>query len=163
KKARLVRKQGTRLVPVAKARPVLADSGALWQRAFEAAFDLGDAVCRPLWADEPPSPVRLLYDVIVPDVLAAIYSMDEPVPVARRGPRHGRRALHARDHGGGDQHLAGRPRRLAGPARAGDPRLLVPLPAGRVAEDPRQRRPGGRRAAGQHAARPGARAGRPAR
>ncbi len=83
KKAHLVRKQGTRLVPVAKARPVLAGAGALWQRAFEAAFDLGDAVCRPLWADEPPSPVRLLYDVIVPDVLAAIYSMDEPVPVAR--------------------------------------------------------------------------------
>ncbi len=27
--------------------------------------------------------MRLLYDVIVPDVLAAIYSMDEPVPVAR--------------------------------------------------------------------------------
>ena len=83
KKARLVRKQGTRLVPVAKARPVLADAEALWQRAFEAAFDLGEAVCRPLWADEPPSPARLLYDVIVPDVLAAIYSMDEPVPVAR--------------------------------------------------------------------------------
>lgn len=83
KKARLVRKQGTRLVPVAKARPLLADAGALWQRAFEAAFDLGDAVCRPIWADEPPSPVRHLYDVIVPDVLAAIYSMDEPVPVAR--------------------------------------------------------------------------------
>jgi len=83
KKARLVRKQGTRLVPVAKARPLLADAEALWQRAFEAAFDLGDAVCRPIWADEPPSPVRLLYDVIVPDVLAAIYSMDEPVPVAR--------------------------------------------------------------------------------
>ena len=83
KKARLVRKQGTRLVAVAKARPLLADAGALWQRAFEAAFDLGAAVCRPIWADEPPSPVRLLYDVIVPDVLAAIYSMDEPVPVAR--------------------------------------------------------------------------------
>jgi hypothetical protein len=83
KKARLVRKQGTRLVPVAKARPVLADAEALWQRAVEAAFDLGDAVCLPIWADEPPSPTRLLYDVIVPDVLAAIYSMDELVPVAR--------------------------------------------------------------------------------
>ena len=83
KKARLVRRQGTRLVPVAKARTVLADAQALWQRAFEAAFELGDAVCRPIWADEPPSPVRLLYDVIVPDVLAAIYSMEEPVPVAR--------------------------------------------------------------------------------
>ena len=83
KKARMVRRQGTRLVPVAKARPVLADEEALWQRAFEAAFDIGDAVCLPVWADEPPSPVRLLYDVIVPDVLAAIYSMEEPVPVAR--------------------------------------------------------------------------------
>ena len=83
KKARLVRRQGTRLVPVGKARTVLADGQALWQRAFEAAFELGDAVCRPIWADEPPSPVRLLYDVIVPDVLAAIYSMEEPVPVAR--------------------------------------------------------------------------------
>ena len=83
KKVRLVRKQGTRLVPVAKARPVLADAEALWQRAFEAAFDLGNTVCPPIWADEPPSPVRLLYEVIVPDVLAAIYSMDEPVPVAR--------------------------------------------------------------------------------
>ncbi len=83
KKARLVRKQGTRLVPVAKARPVLADAEALWQRAFEAVFDLGDAVCRPIWADEPPSPVQRLFDVIVPDVLAAIYSMDEAVPVAR--------------------------------------------------------------------------------
>ncbi len=83
KRARLVRKQGARLVPVAKARPVLADAEDLWQRAFEAAFDLGDAVCRPLWADDPPSPVRRLFDVIVPDVLAAIYSLEEPVPVAR--------------------------------------------------------------------------------
>ena len=83
KKARLVRRQGTRLVPVVKARPLLADAGALWQRAFEAAFDIGDAVCRPIWTDEPPSPVRLLYDVIVPDLLAAIYSMEDPVPVAR--------------------------------------------------------------------------------
>ena len=83
KKARLARRQGTRLIPVAKARPVLADPGALWERAFEAAFGIGDAVCRPIWPDEPPSPVQVLYDVIVPDVLATIYSMEEPVPVAR--------------------------------------------------------------------------------
>jgi hypothetical protein len=82
-KARLIRRQGARLVPVAKARPVLADAEALWQRAFEAAFDLGPAVCRPIWADEPPSPVQRLYDVIVPDVLATIYSMEEPFPVVR--------------------------------------------------------------------------------
>jgi hypothetical protein len=83
KKARLARRQGTRLIPVAKARPVLADPETLWERAFEAAFGIGDAVCRPIWPDEPPSPVQVLYDVIVPDVLATIYSMEEPVPVAR--------------------------------------------------------------------------------
>jgi hypothetical protein len=81
--ARLIRRQGTRLLPVAKARPLLADAEALWQRAFEAAFAIGPAVCFPNWADEPPSPVQRLYDVIVPDVLASIYSMEEPVPVPR--------------------------------------------------------------------------------
>ena len=81
--ARIIRRQGTRLVPVAKARPLLADAEALWQRAFEAAFAIGDAVCRPAWADEPPSPVQQTYDMVVPDVLATIYSMEEPVPVPR--------------------------------------------------------------------------------
>ncbi len=82
-KARLIRRQGIRLLPVAKARPLLADAEALWQRAFEAAFDIGPAVCRPIWADEPPSPTQRIYDVIVPDLMATIYSMEEPVPVPR--------------------------------------------------------------------------------
>jgi hypothetical protein len=82
-KARLIRRQGTRLLPVAKTSPLLADAEALWQRAFEAAFDIGPAVCRPIWADEPPSPAQQLYDVIVPDLMATIYSMEEPVPVPR--------------------------------------------------------------------------------
>jgi len=81
--ARIIRRQGTRLLPVTKARPLLADAEALWQRAFEAAFAIGDAVCRPTWVDEPPSPVQQTYDVVVPDVLASIYSMEEPVPVPR--------------------------------------------------------------------------------
>jgi hypothetical protein len=81
--ARITRRQGTRLLPVAKARALLADAEALWQRAFEAAFAIGDAVCRPTWADEPPSPVQQTYDLVVPDVLATIYSMEEPVPVPR--------------------------------------------------------------------------------
>jgi hypothetical protein len=81
--ARITRRQGTRLLPVAKARALLADAEALWQRAFEAAFAIGDAVCRPAWADEPPSPVQQTYDLVVPDVLAAICSMEEPVPVPR--------------------------------------------------------------------------------
>jgi hypothetical protein len=85
KKARLVRKQGTRLVQVAKGRPVLADAEALWQRAFEALFDpeLASAVCPPSWTDEPPRPVAQLYNLVVPDVLATIYSMEHPVPTAR--------------------------------------------------------------------------------
>jgi hypothetical protein len=85
KKARLVRKQGTRLVQVAKARPVLADAEALWQRAFDALFgpELASAICTPDWPDEPPRPVAQLYDLVVPDVLATIYSMEHPVPTAR--------------------------------------------------------------------------------
>ena len=81
--ARVIRRQGTCLLPVAKARPLLADAEALWQRAFEAAFAISDVVCRPAWADEPPSPVQQTFDVVVPDVLASIYSMEEPVPVPR--------------------------------------------------------------------------------
>ena len=81
--ARVIRRQGTRLLPVAKGRPLLADTEALWQRAFEAAFAIGSAVCLPAWAGEPPSPVQLTYDLVVPDVLATIYSMEEPVPLPR--------------------------------------------------------------------------------
>lgn len=81
--ARIIRRQGTRLLPVAKVCPLLGDAEALWQRAFEAAFAIADAVCRPTWIDEPPSPVQQTYDVVVPDVLATIYSMEEPVPVPR--------------------------------------------------------------------------------
>lgn len=81
--ARVIRRHGTRLLPVAKARPLLANAEALWHRAFEAAFSIGGAVCRPNWADEPPSPVQQTYDLVVPDVLATIYSMEEPVPLPR--------------------------------------------------------------------------------
>ena len=41
---------------------------------------------------------------------------------------------------GRDRHLAGRPRRLAGPAGAGGPRLPVPFPPRGAAEDPRRQR-----------------------
>ena len=82
-KARLIRRQGTRLLPVAKAGPLLANAEALWQRAFEAAFAIGPAVCRPSRADEPPSPVQQMYDMVVPDIMATIYSMEEPIPVPR--------------------------------------------------------------------------------
>jgi len=62
----------------------------------------------------------------------------------------------------GDQERYGMAKTVAMSARdrgvdIGDPEALT------AAEDPPQRRPGGRRAAGQAAARPGARAGRPVR
>jgi hypothetical protein len=82
-RARLIRRQGTRLLPVAKARSLLDDAEALWRRAFETAFDIGSAVCYPIWIDEPPTPVQQLYDLIVPDIMATIYSMEEPMPLPR--------------------------------------------------------------------------------
>ncbi|WP_067479663.1 hypothetical protein [Nocardia amamiensis] len=83
KKARLVRVVKGRLVQVAKAGPVLADPVMLWRRAFDAIFDLADAVCRPLWADQPPSMLHDLYDIVVPDVLNSVYGMEHPMPLRR--------------------------------------------------------------------------------
>src|SRR6201999_4039410 len=48
--ARLIRRQGTRLLP--------------------------SAVCYPIWIYEPPTPVQQLYDLIGPDIMATIYSME---------------------------------------------------------------------------------------
>jgi hypothetical protein len=82
-KARLIRRQGIRLLPVAKARSLLDDAEALWQRAFETAFGIGSAICYPIWIDEPPTPVQQMYGVIVSDIMATIYSMEEPMPLPR--------------------------------------------------------------------------------
>ncbi|WP_462203945.1 hypothetical protein, partial [Frankia sp. CcWB3] len=82
KKTRLVRVSRTKLVAVAKARPLLKDAEALWQRAFETFFELRDAVCLPIWTGSGTS---LLYDVYaeaVPDMLNTIYSLPDPMPMA---------------------------------------------------------------------------------
>jgi hypothetical protein len=83
KKSRLVRKQGNMLVPVAKSQTLLDDAEALWQRAFDAAFDLGEAAILPRFTNEPQTPVSQLYNDIAPDLLNTIYSMPEPLPVSR--------------------------------------------------------------------------------
>jgi hypothetical protein len=84
KKARLVRVSKTRLLQVAKARPLLSEPEALWQRAFEVFFDLRDAVCRPIWGrGDDTSMLHDLYGEVVPDVLNTIYSLTDPIPVAR--------------------------------------------------------------------------------
>ncbi|WP_330309758.1 MULTISPECIES: hypothetical protein [unclassified Streptomyces] len=83
KKARLIRVAKGRLCAVAKAEPVLNDPLALWRRAFDAFREL-------------PSPVRGghggryggsvlfdandVYDVVLPDVLATLYSLLYPMP-----------------------------------------------------------------------------------
>jgi hypothetical protein len=83
KKAGLVRATKTRVTQVAKAAPLIDDAEALWQRAFDTFFELRDAVCVPIWADEGPSMLHEVYAEAVPDVLNTIYSMPHPVPVAR--------------------------------------------------------------------------------
>jgi hypothetical protein len=83
KKARLVRVTKTRLVQVAKARPLLDDAEALWQRAFDTFFELQDVVCLPIWAGGDPSMLHQVYAEAVPDVLNTIYSLPHPMPVAR--------------------------------------------------------------------------------
>ncbi|MFF8024105.1 hypothetical protein ACFZDJ_23925 [Streptomyces sp. NPDC007896] len=83
KTARLIRVVKGRLYAVAKAEPVLNDPLALWRRAFDAFREL-------------PSPVRDgrggrygesvlfdeydMYGVVLPDVLATLYSLPYPMP-----------------------------------------------------------------------------------
>ncbi|MES4886250.1 hypothetical protein ABVB69_38130 [Streptomyces sp. NPDC000349] len=80
KKARLVRVVKGRLYVVAKARPVLADPLQLWSRAFDALFELRQAVigARSGWHGE-----SMLFDIYVEmleDVLNTLYSLPYPMP-----------------------------------------------------------------------------------
>ncbi|MEW2489821.1 hypothetical protein [Streptomyces sp. NPDC048411] len=80
KKARLIRVAKGRVYAVAKARPLLADPLALWQRAFETVFELRE----PLLGDADGFRLTsLLYDVyedVLPDVLNTLYSLPYPMP-----------------------------------------------------------------------------------
>ncbi|MET8387856.1 hypothetical protein ABZV14_33145 [Streptosporangium canum] len=83
KKTGLVRVRTGRLVPVAKAAPVLRDPEALWRRAFEAVFELGAAICMPASGWYRSSMLVTTFDVLLPDVLNTMYSLPTPIPVAR--------------------------------------------------------------------------------
>ncbi|MEU3163073.1 hypothetical protein [Streptosporangium sp. NPDC006930] len=83
KKARLVRVRKDRLVPVAKAAPLLRDPEALWLRAFEAVFELGTAICAPNSGESGFSMLVTAFDELLPDVLNTMYSLPAPIPVAR--------------------------------------------------------------------------------
>ncbi|GAA4186455.1 hypothetical protein GCM10022252_18470 [Streptosporangium oxazolinicum] len=83
KKAGLVRVRTGRLVPVAKAGPVLRDPETLWRRAFEAVFELGAAICAPTFEGSGSSMLATAFDELLPDVLNAMYGLPAPIPVAR--------------------------------------------------------------------------------
>lgn len=83
KKARLVRVTKGRLYAVAKARPVLADPLQLWLRAFDACFELRQALigARSGWHVE--SMLFDIYDEMLEDVLNTLYSLPYPMPWPR--------------------------------------------------------------------------------
>jgi hypothetical protein len=83
KKARLVRVAKGRLYAVAKARPVLADPLQLWLRAFDACFELRQALigARSGWHVE--SMLFDAYEDVLEDVLNTLYSLPYPMPWPR--------------------------------------------------------------------------------
>ncbi|MEV6181771.1 hypothetical protein [Streptomyces sp. NPDC052015] len=83
KRARLVRVVKGRLYAVAKARPVLAGPLQLWLRAFDACFELRQALigARSGWHVE--SMLFDVYEDVLDDVLNALYSLPYPMPWPR--------------------------------------------------------------------------------
>ncbi|MFI7141987.1 hypothetical protein ACIBQ5_31035 [Streptomyces massasporeus] len=83
KRARLVRVVKGRLCAVARARPVLADPLQLWLRAFEACFELRQALigARSGWHME--SMLFDAYEDVLEDVLNTLYSLPYPMPWPR--------------------------------------------------------------------------------
>lgn len=83
KKARLVRVAKGRLYAVTKARPVLADPLQLWLRAFDACFELRQALigARSGWHVE--SMLFDAYEDVLEDVLNTLYSLPCPMPWPR--------------------------------------------------------------------------------
>ena len=81
KKARLVRVVKNRLVTVAKAKPLLSDSLALWLRAFDTITELADALFPQGYG--PHGMFAAVLDEALPDILNAVYGMPDPLPVIR--------------------------------------------------------------------------------
>jgi hypothetical protein len=81
KKARLVRVVKNRLVTVAKSKPLLSDSLALWLRAFDTITDLADVLFPQGYGRH--SMFAAVLDDALPDILNAVYGIPEPLPVIR--------------------------------------------------------------------------------
>ncbi|MFJ2203240.1 hypothetical protein [Streptomyces violaceusniger] len=83
KQARLIRVAKGRVCAVAKARPLLADPLALWERAFEAFFELRGPL---LGGPDGYDATSMLFDVyqdVLPDILNTLYSLPYPMPWPR--------------------------------------------------------------------------------
>ncbi|MFE7278664.1 hypothetical protein [Streptomyces sp. NPDC057623] len=83
KKARLVRVAKGRLYAVAKARPVLADPLQLWSRAFDALFELRQALIGTPSGRHVESMLFDIYGEMLEDVLNTLYSLPYPMPWPR--------------------------------------------------------------------------------
>ncbi|MDH6216648.1 hypothetical protein [Streptomyces pseudovenezuelae] len=83
KKARLVRVTKGRLYAVAKARPALADPLQLWLSAFDACFELRQALIGPRGGWHVESMLFDVYDEMLEDVLNTLYSLPYPMPWPR--------------------------------------------------------------------------------
>jgi hypothetical protein len=81
RRIRLIRVVKNRLVTVAKFKPLLDDSLALWLKAFETVVDLDDVLFPPnTWHG---SMLAEAYDVLLPDVLNTTYGLPAPIPLVR--------------------------------------------------------------------------------
>lgn len=83
KTARLVRVVKGRLYAVAKAQPLLRDPLALWRRAFEAFFKLRGPLIGARGGWRPESMLFVVYEEVLSDVLATLYSLPYPMPWPR--------------------------------------------------------------------------------
>ncbi|PZG95834.1 hypothetical protein C1I97_26905 [Streptomyces sp. NTH33] len=83
RKARLVRVAKGRLYAVARARPVLADPLQLWLRAFEACFELRQALIGTRGGRHAESMLFDVYEDVLEDVLNTLYSLPHPMPWPR--------------------------------------------------------------------------------
>ncbi len=80
KKIRVVRVAKGRLLPVAKAAPLLADPLSLWARAFDALHELRDPLLSRRGGWTEPSMLWDLYQDVLPDIEATLYSLPMPMP-----------------------------------------------------------------------------------
>ncbi|MFC5721288.1 hypothetical protein ACFP1Z_14040 [Streptomyces gamaensis] len=83
KQARLIRVAKGRAYAVAKARPVIADPLALWERAFTALFELREPLLGGTGWSSGPSLLYTAYEDVLPDVLNTLYSLPHPMPWPR--------------------------------------------------------------------------------